>query len=174
MPIRSVCVAGLFIVAGATAQAVGGHPDDRGNAQMSFYCHTGYSQGACQAQVARLRQTLGNFELAALGDWEWILVRSEDWGRILRRVGRDPDSPAFTILEQRRTFLEEALFQPMAGRSRTLLEKWRVPLDQLLDVAVTHELAHALCRERDEAQTHAYAGQLSESGQVTCGEGTGR
>ena len=168
MPVRSVCVATLFVVAGATAQALGGHPDGSGTPRMSFYCHTGYSQRACQAQVARLRQALGNFELAALGNWEWILVRSEDWAPILRRVGRDADSPAFTILEQRRTFLEEALFQPMAGRSRTLLEKWRVPLNQLLDVAVTHELAHAICRERDEARTHGYADQLSQSGRVQC------
>lgn len=168
MRVRSVCVAGLFIVAGATAQAVGGHRDESGSPRMSFYCNTGYSPGACQAQVARLRQALGNFELAGLGDWEWILVRSDDWARILRRVGRDADSPAFTILEQRRTFLEEALFQPMAGRSRTLLEKWRVPLNQLLDVAVTHELAHAICRERDEARTHGYADQLSQSGRVRC------
>jgi hypothetical protein len=85
-----------------------------------------------------------------------------------------PDSPAFTILEQRRTFLEEALFQPMAGRSRTLLEKWRVPLDQLLDVAVKHELAHAMCRERDEARTHAYADQLGQSGRVKCIESKDR
>ena len=174
MPIRSVCVAGLFIVAGATAQTLAEHRGDAGNVRMSFYCNTGYSQGACQVQVTRLRQTLGNFELAALGEWEWILVRSDDWARILRRVGRDPDSPAFTILEQRRTFLEESLFTPRAGRSRTLLEKWRVPLDRLLDVAVTHELAHALCRERDEARTHSYADQLSQSGRVTCGDGSGR
>jgi hypothetical protein len=85
-----------------------------------------------------------------------------------------PDSPAFTILEQRRTFLEEARFQPMAGRSRTLLEKWRVPLDQLLDVAVKHELAHAMCRERDEARTHAYADQLGQSGRVKCIESKDR
>ena len=141
---------------------------------MAFFCNTGYSQEVCQVQIARLQQTLGTFDLGALGDWNWILVRSDDWYPILRSVGRDPDSPAFTILERRQTFLEEALFQPMAGRSRTLLEKWRVPLNELLNVAVTHELAHALCREQDEARTHAYAGQLSESGHVTCGEGTGR
>lgn len=174
MPIRSACIVGLFVVAGVSAQALGEHPDDARSPKMSYYCNTGYSEGACQVQVTRLRQTLGNFELAALGEWEWILVRSDDWARILRRVGRDPDSPAFTILEQRRTFLEEALFLPMAGRSRTLLEKWRVPLDQLLDVAVTHELAHAICRERDEGRTHAYADQLSQSGRVACGEGSDR
>jgi hypothetical protein len=49
--------------------------------------------------------------LAPLGDWTWILVQSRDWKPILRRVGRDPDSPALTILEKRQTFLEEALFR---------------------------------------------------------------
>ena len=174
MPSLSVCVAGLFIVSGAMTQGAGVSLDSPRSARMAFYCNTGYSQEACQAQVARLQQQLRKIDLEALGDWSWVLVRSDDWCRILRRAGRDPDSPAFTILERRQTFLEEALFRPMAGRSRTLLEKWRVPLDELLNVAVTHELAHALCRERDEARTHGYAGQLSESGQVTCGVGTGR
>ena len=87
-------------------------------------------------------------DLARLGDWTWILVRSQDWKPILRRVGRDPDSPAFTILEKRQTFLEEALFNAVPERSRTLLEKWRMPLDQLLMFAVAHELGHACARRQ--------------------------
>lgn len=82
-------------------------------------------------------------------------MRSEDWKPILRRVRRDPDSPAFTILEKRQTFLEEPLFVRIAGRDRTLLETWRMRLDQLLEFAVTHELGHALCRETDEARRTA-------------------
>jgi hypothetical protein len=84
---------------------------------------------------------------------EGPLVRSDDWKPILRRVRRDPDSPAFTILEARQTFLEEALFHPTPGRDRTLLEKWRVPLHDLLAFAVAHELGHALCQVRDEVLT---------------------
>ena len=73
-------------------------------------------------------------DLAGLGAWEWILVRTTDWKPILRGVGLDPDSPGFTILEKRQTFLEEALFTGDPERSRTFLEKWRIPLDQFLDV----------------------------------------
>ena len=174
MPIQSVCVAGLLIVFGTTAQGIGLYPDHAERGTLSFSCNTGYSQNVCDAQVAHLQEALAKFDLGGLGEWTFVLVRSDDWYRILRRVGRDPDSPAFTILEKRQTFLEEALFRPTPGRSRTLLEKWRVPLDQLLDLAVTHELAHALCRERDEGRTHAYADQLSRSGQVACVENTGK
>ena len=119
-------------------------------------------------QLKQLGDVLVGMDLAPLGDWTWILVRSQDWKPILRRVGRDPDSPAFTILEKRRTFLEEALFNAGPARSRTLLEKWRMPLDQLLAFAVAHELGHALCQETDEARAKAYAEQLRRTGKVTC------
>ena len=83
-------------------------------------------------QLKQLGGVLAGIDLAPLGDWTWILVRSQDWKPILRGVGRDPDSPAFTILERRQTFLEEALFNAGPERSRTLLEKYRIPLDQFL------------------------------------------
>ncbi len=119
-------------------------------------------------QLKQLGDVLAGMDLAPLGDWTWILVRSQDWTPILRPVGRDPDSPAFTILEKRRTFLEEALFNAGPERSRTLLEKWRMPLDQLLVFAVAHELGHAVCQETDEARAKAYAEQLRRTGKVTC------
>jgi hypothetical protein len=78
------------------------------------------------------------------------------------RAWRVDDSPAFTVLEKRQTFLEEALFLPVAGRSATLLAKFRLPLDRLLEFTVLHELGHALCGERDERRTQDYATQLRD------------
>jgi hypothetical protein len=135
---------------------------------MQFRCNIGYTPRACADQLFQLQVLLEKFDLHRLGGWMWILVRSEDWRIILRRVGRDPDSPAFTILEKRQTFLEEALFSPMPEPSRTLLQKWRIPLDRLLEYAVTHELGHALCGEADESRVHAYARELRDSATVTC------
>jgi hypothetical protein len=115
-----------------------------------------------------LLEVLARFDTASLGDWTWVLVKSEDWKPILRRVSRDPDSPAFTILEKRQTFLEDALFAPDPDRSRTLLSKWRVPLDKLLGYAVAHELGHMFCSERTEPRAHGYAEQLLKSGSAKC------
>jgi hypothetical protein len=129
---------------------------------MQFFCNTGYSVESCRAHLAALRRVLAPVNVAALGEWTWVLVRSEDWRQILRRVGRDPDSPAFTILEKRQTFLEEALFVPMGERSATLLAKFRLPLDLLLEHAVLHELGHAISGERDESRAHNYATQLRQ------------
>jgi hypothetical protein len=117
---------------------------------------------------------LVGMDLAPLGDWAWILVGSEDWKPILRRVGRDPNSPAFTILEKRQTFLEEALFNAAPPRSRELFEEWRMPLDKLRIFAVAHELGHALCHETDEARAKAYAEQLRSTGKATCLGSSGR
>jgi len=135
-----------------------------------FFCHTGYNQPECDAQVKRLRQILAGVDLTALGEWTWVLVPSQEWKPILRRIGKDPESPAFTVLEKRQTFLEDALFQTDANRSRTLLLRYRVPLDQVLRFAVVHELAHAMCQEVDEPRAIALAERLRTSGTVVCGE----
>ena len=62
--------------------------DSPRSARMAFYCNTGYSQEVCQVQIARLQQTLGTFDLGALGDWNWIPVRSDDWYPIPPRWSR--------------------------------------------------------------------------------------
>jgi hypothetical protein len=88
--------------------------------RMRGVCNTGYSLESCRTHLSALQRVLSSVDVAALGEWTWMLVRSEDWRQILLKVGRDPDSPAFTILEKRQTFLEEALFVPMAERTATL------------------------------------------------------
>lgn len=153
----------------AAAPSVGSELTERAT-QMQFFCNTGYSIESCHAHVAALRRVLSTVDVTALGEWTWVLVRSEEWRPILRRVGHDPDSPAFTILDKRQTFLEEALFVQRAGRSATLLAKFRIPLDLLLEHAVLHELGHAICGERDEGRTHEYASQLRRSSLVTCAD----
>jgi hypothetical protein len=158
--LQHILVASLFFATGQTPSIA---PPN-----FHFYCNTGYDLRDCNVQLKQLGDALAEMDLAPLGDWTWILVRSQDWKPILRPVGRDPDSPAFTILEKRQTFLEEALFNAGPERSRTLLEKWRMPLDQLLAFAVAHELGHALCQETDEARAKAYAEQLRRTGKVTC------
>ena len=159
--LQRLLVASLFLVATRQTPSVAAP-------NLHFYCNTGYDVRDCDVQLKQLRGVLAEIDLAPLGDWTWILVRSQDWKPILRRVGRDPESPAFTILEKRQTFLEEALFNAGPERSRTLLANFRMPLDQLLMFAVAHELGHALCHETDEAKAKAYAEQLRSTGKVTC------
>jgi hypothetical protein len=160
-------MAGEILVAWLSLFATGRGPSGASQ-NLYIYCNTGYSERDCGMQRKRLGDLLTGMNLAPLGDWTWVLVRSNDWKPILRKVGRDADSPAFTILEKRQTFLEEALFTASPERSRTLLDKFRMPLDQLLPFAVAHELAHAVCHETDEAKAKAYAEQLRGTGKIIC------
>jgi hypothetical protein len=156
----SVLFAWLFVVGGQASHHVA--PTSR------FHCNTGYTERDCGVQLGILRRVLGAMDLTPLGEWTWVLVKSDDWKPILRRVHRDPDSPAFTILEKRQIFLEEALFNPLPDRARTLIAKWRMPLDELLPFSVGHELGHALCKEIDEKRANEYGAQLRDMGTVRC------
>ena len=143
--LESVLFVGLFLV-GAEQAPQHVAPN------LSFHCNTGYTERDCDVQLGMLRRALSAMDLTPLGEWTWVLVKSDDWKPILRRVHRDLDSPAFTILEKRQTFLEEALFNPRPDRARTLLAKYRRPLDELMPFAVAHELGHALCKDVDERE----------------------
>jgi len=132
--------------------------------QQKFACNTGYSVRECIRQLSALRKALKPYHPERLGSWTWVLVKSADWKAILLSRGLDPDSPAFTVLEKRQTFLEEALFVQVPGRSAELLRFWSVPLDKMLDLAVTHELGHAVCNMRNEHFADSF-GRILRNGQ---------
>jgi len=135
---------------------------------QKFVCNTGYSQTNCNEQVLVLRKALANYPVAQLGSWTWILVRSEDWKAILRSRSLDPDSPAFTYYPKRETFFDEALVTQVPARSPELLLKWNMDREGLLDLAIRHELGHALCNEPDERNAERVAKLLEQRKPVSC------
>jgi hypothetical protein len=136
--------------------------------KQKFACNTGYSMPDCVRQVSTLREALNPYHPERLGEWTWVLVKSADWKGILLSRGLNPDSPAFTVLEKRQTFLEEALFVQVPNRSAELLRFWSVPLDKMLDLAITHELGHAACSMQDEHLADSFGRQLREGRNPEC------
>jgi hypothetical protein len=133
-----------------------------------FVCNTGYSVQECHEQMRVLRPLLNKYGAGRLGDWTWVLVRSDDWKALQRQHRMDPDSPAFTVLDRRETFFEEALVSPVAPRRVELVRQWSLGMDDLLKLAVTHELGHALCNERSEKKADGYGEQLRRGEAVQC------
>ncbi len=90
---------------------------------------------------------MAQFPTEAPGEWTWVPVRSQDWQGIASQLRLDPNSPAFSCLETRATFIDEALVGKVAGRRGELVAKWQMGMDSLLDLAVRHELGHVLCNQ---------------------------
>jgi hypothetical protein len=63
-------------------------------------------------------------------------------------------------LELRETFLEEALFVHHPERTAELMKEWQRSIPQLLELAVSHELGHALCEETNEAAADRFGEEL--------------
>jgi len=133
-----------------------------------FVCNTGYKVPECVEQLTRLRSALVPYPTEKLGRWTWVLVKTEDWKSIVQRLGGNIDSPAFSVLEKRETFLEEALFKPAGSRQVELLRVWSVPLDKFLEVAITHELGHGICNELDEARADTFGRLLRDNKNPEC------
>jgi hypothetical protein len=149
------------------ADVVGKAESVSGNRQH-YVCNVGYSIQQCHEQMSVLRPLLAKYSADRLGDWTWVLVKSGDWKALQQLHGMDPNSPAFTFLGRRQTFFDEAMFAPVLGGNAELIREWSRSVDQLLDLAVTHELGHALCHERDERKADAYGQLLREGQTVIC------
>jgi len=138
------------------------------NPRQYFVCNTGYSPQRCRDDLAVLKQALTKYPVEELGDWTWVLVRTQDWKSILLPRGLDPNSPAFTYYEKRETFIEEILVGENSIRRGELLKEWGMTMPALLDFAIAHELGHALCNERDEAKTNRIAHNLQRGNPIDC------
>lgn len=135
---------------------------------QEFHCHTGYPLAQCQKDILALKSILTHYPIERLGPWTWVLVRSQDWTPISRMLQLSPDTPAFTALEPRETFLEEALFVHDAERTAELMETWHCSIPMLLELAVSHELAHALCEQRSEAIANRIGAELRNGLSPSC------
>jgi hypothetical protein len=137
--------------------------------KQHFVCHIGYTPKQCHEAVDVLRQVLARYPVADLGEWTWVLVRPEDWRYIFLDGGLSPDrSPAFTILPKRETFFEGALLTRVSFRGFRLGWLSRMPIEDLLDLAVRHELAHAMCNERNEIKADLAAIALKNGVPLSC------
>lgn len=96
-----------------------------------------------------------------------MLVRSNDWPTILEGL-LHPGSPAFSVLAKRQTFLNEVLTDGTVQDRAEVLRTFRVPLDQMLDIAVSHELGNAFCMEVSEREADRFAEQLRKAGVAQC------
>ena len=133
-----------------------------------FVCNTGYSAQQCHEQMSLLRSLLDKYGAGRLGNWTWVLVKSDDWKALQRQHRMDPDSPAFTVLDRRETFFEEALVSPVTTRRIELVRQWSLGMNDLLRLAVTHELGHALCNEKNEKKADANGEELRKGQPVQC------
>jgi len=115
-----------------------------------------------------LRPLLEKYGAGRLGDWTWVMVKSDDWKALQRGHRMDPDSPAFSVLDRRETFFEEALVSPVTTRRIELVRQWSLGMDDLLNLAITHELGHAFCNEKNERKADAYGEELRRGETVTC------
>ena len=146
-------------------------PREERLATQHFFCNTGYTLDTCREQIATLKTVVAKYPTEALGEWTWVLVRSEDWKAQSRMLGLNPDSPAFTCLETRTTFIEEALVAKVPGRASELIARWHMGMTDLLNAAVEHEMGHALCRSLNEDKANHVAQILEQKRPLSCQAG---
>jgi len=150
------------------AQTIGAASAQKQTPKQHFVCNVGYTPRECQVAMTVLRKTLERYPVDVLGEWRWILVRTVDWKQILSDRKLDTNHPAFSYLPKRETFLDGALVIRSSIRGAELSAIWHMPIEDLLDLAIRHELAHALCNDPDETKAARAAIALKNGSPLSC------
>jgi len=136
--------------------------------KLHVACNVGYTPQECQVASTVVRKALARYPAEALGEWTWVLVRTEDWKQIMSERRVDPNVPAFSYLPKRETFLDGSLVVRASIHGTELRAIWHMPVEDLLDLAIRHELAHALCNERDETKADRASSALRNGTPLSC------
>ena len=136
--------------------------------KQHYVCNVGYTPRECQAAMTVLRKALERYHAEALGEWTWVLVRTEDWKQLLAERRFNPNHPAFSYLPKRETFLDGALVVRSPIRGVELSAIWHLAIEDLFDLAIRHELAHALCNDPDETKAERAAIALKNGAPLSC------
>ena len=135
---------------------------------VQFLCSQKYDKAECVKDATALRQAIASYPVQLLGAWSFVLVPADDWKSLVRGQGGDPVSPAFSMLDQRMTLLDASLFVGSATRNKELLQRFDMTGPAMLDLAVTHEMGHGICQEKNERRADDYGRQLREGKTPDC------
>jgi hypothetical protein len=127
-----------------------------------FSCTAEYAPAKCVRDLQRLHRLLEQYNADGLGEWQWVVVSRSEWKPFCLRLGVDFLSPAMTSFLDRQAFFDEALFDADPSRSAELVRKFGTTWKELLPLAVTHELGHAVCRDATEARAEFFAEELRQ------------
>jgi len=158
----------FLLSASGLAQTKGNSQTQKQAPKQHFVCNTGYTPQECQAATVVLRKAQARYPMDALGEWTWVLVRTVDWKQILADRKFDTNHPAFSYLPKRETLLDGALVVRSSIRGAELSAIWHMPIEDLLDLAIRHELAHALCNDPDETKADRAASALKNGAPLSC------
>ena len=129
---------------------------------IQFLCSQKYDKTECVKDATALRKAMSPYPLQLLGPWSFVLVPADDWKALVRSQGGDAVSPAFSMLDQRATLLDSSLFSPSASRNKELMQRFSLMGAPLVELALTHEMGHGICQEKDERRADNYGIDLRD------------
>lgn len=134
----------------------------------TLLCTTDLEPSRCTAAVNVLAKVLERYSASHIGEWRFVVAGSDQRKQVVKTLGGDTESPAFTELGTRVTVFDEALFDTKSARRESLARQYGMPVSEFLEYAVTHEMGHAICQEHDEKLADAYGLDLRMGKMPSC------
>lgn len=171
----SLLIAVLFTTCAAQAQSLKVVPAlfDNNNQlpkSIHFFCTQDYEPQACQEDVATLQRSLVHYPSELLGDWNFVLASRNVSIDLQHRHDGSTETPALSYLNHRTTIMERDLFSASADRTAELGRAFGMAGPALLELAISHELGHAICQEPDERRADDYGRDLRDGKVPRCSQ----
>ena len=87
--------------------------------------------------------------------------QGDDWKALVRSQGGDP------------VLLDASLFSGTASRNKELMQRFSLMGAPLVDLALTHEMGHGICEEKDERRADNYGKDLRDGKIPDCSKTSG-
>jgi hypothetical protein len=171
----SLLIATLCVVCAGQAQSLKVVPiqhdaNNRLPNSIQFFCTQDYDHQACQDDIAKLQRSLLRYPVKQLGQWSFVVASRSESIALQHRSNGSVETPAFTFLSHRTTILERDLFSAAADRRADLFRAYGVTGPALLELAISHELGHAICQEPDERRADDYGRELRGEKTPSCSQ----
>jgi|SRR5438270_2949754 len=135
---------------------------------VQIFCEVSYKPQLCQDHARTLAVHLQKLPLNRVPGWKFVLVPSNAWPSLMTQIQGLADSPAFSALTVKTIVLEEALFAPSILRQEALMRSFYSHGEALIDIALSHELGHAICMDKDEVRADEFGKQLRAGNSPVC------
>ena len=140
----------------------------RTRGDLHFFCTADYDRRQCAKDSEALRKALVRLPTERLGEWTFVIAASAHWEEMLRRLGGHAGTPAFSLLDVRATVMEEALFSGSLERQMQVRKSFGETGEGLLNLAITHEMGHAVCGDANERSAEEFGRELRERKEAAC------
>jgi hypothetical protein len=140
---------------------------------VQFLCSQKYERTVCMKDASALRQAMARYPTQLLEQWSFSLVPADDRKALVRSQERRPGQSGVLDAGSAVDVAGCEIVCWKSHRNKELLQRFNLMGATLVDLAITHEMGHGICQEKDEHRADDYGRELRSGKIPDCSKSQG-